>query len=104
MKFFLGASNDSQLIIASQNFSNLDDPLIRRDSLRFAIKDKTGQSYVEKLTLGDLHKNQNLRLQVENSDKWGVKPTIYDMILEDAIREYKTDMIHSEDFCFSEFF
>lgn len=104
MKFFLGASNDSQLIIASQNFSNLDDPLIRRDSLRFVIKDKTGRSYVGKLALGDLHKNQNLRLQVENSDKWGVKPTIYDMILEDAIREYRNNMIHFEDFYFSELF
>jgi len=104
MKFFLGASNDSQLIIASQNFSNLDDPLIRRDSLRFVIKDKTGQSYVGKLALGDLHKNQNLRLQIENSDKWGVKPSISDIILEDAIREYKNNMIHFEDFYFSELF
>ena len=99
MKFFLGASNDSQLIIASQNFSNLDDPLIRR-----VIKDKTGQSYVGKLALGDLHKNQNLRLQIENSDKWGVKPTISDIILEDAIREYKNHTIRFEDFYFSELF
>lgn len=103
-EIFLGASNDSQLIIASQNFSNLDDPLIRRDSLRFVIKDKTGQSYVGKLALGDLHKNQNLRLQIENSDKWGVKPTISDIILEDAIREYKNNMIRFEDFYFSELF
>lgn len=27
---------------------------------------------MEQLNLGDLHKNQNLRLQVENSDRWGV--------------------------------
>lgn len=104
MKFYLGASHDSQLIIASQNFSNLDDPLIRRDSLRFVIKDETGQSYVGKLALGDLHKNQNLRLQIENSDKWGVKPTIYDVFLEDAIRDYRNNMVYHNNFYFGEIF
>ena len=102
MKFYLGASDDSQLIIASQNFSNLDDPLIRRDSLRFVTKDNTGRSTVAKLTLGDLHKNQNLRMQIENSDRWGVKPTIDDMILENAIMEYRTKMDFNNSFYFSE--
>lgn len=104
MKFYLGASDDSQLIIASQNFSNLDDPLIRRDSLRFVTKDNTGRSTVTKLTLGDLHKNQNLRMQIENSDRWGVKPTIDDMILETAIMEYRTKMDFNNSFYFSELF
>lgn len=104
MKFYLGASNDSQLIIASQNFSNLDDPLIRRDSLRFVIKDDAGRSHVAQLALGDLHKNQNLRLQIENSDKWGVKPEIIDDILEDAIIHYKEKMVYNDMFYFSELF
>lgn len=104
MKFYLGASNDSQLIIASQNFSNLDDPLIRRDSLRFVIKDDAGRSHVTQLALGDLHKNQNLRLQIENSDKWGVKPEIFDDILEDAIIHYKEKMVYNDLFYFSELF
>ncbi len=104
MKFYLGASNDSQLIIASQNFSNLDAPLIRRDSLRFVIKDNTGRSHVTQLALGDLHKNQNLRMQVENSDKWGVKPEIFDNILEDAIMNYKDKMVFNDMFYFSELF
>lgn len=102
MKFYLGASDDSQLIIASQNFSNLDDPLIRRDSLRFVVKDNAGQSHVGQLALGDLHKNQNLRLQVENSDKWGVKPDIDNAILDLAIQEYRLNMLLDNSFSFSE--
>ena len=104
MKFYLGASEDSQLIIASQNFSNLDDELLRRDSLRFVIKNEYGESRVEQMNLGDLHKNQNIRTQIENSERWGVKPTIYDMILEDAIREYRNEMVDSKSFYFSELF
>lgn len=104
MKFYLGASDDSQLIIASQNFSNLNDEMLRRDSLRFVIKNEHGESRVEQMNLGALHKNQNLRMQVENSDKWGVKPTIKDMILEKAIREYRAEMVHFDDFYFSELF
>ena len=102
MKFYLGASEDSQLIIASQNFSYLDDPLIRRDSLRFVTKDEMGQSHVTQLALGDLHKNQNLRMQVENSDKWGVKPEIRDNVLEESIREYRENMASENNFSFSE--
>lgn len=104
MKFYLGASEDSQLIIASQNFSNLDDPLIRRDSLRFVTKDGAGRSHVSQLALGDLHKNQNLRLQVENSEKWGVKPTILDEILEEAIKEYREKLVEKSNFYYSELF
>ena len=104
MKFYLGASEDSQLIIASQNFSNLDDPLIRRDSLRFVTKDGAGRSHVSQLALGDLHKNQNLRLQVENSEKWGVKPTILDEILEEAIKEYREKLVEESNFYYSELF
>lgn len=104
MKFYLGASEDSQLIIASQNFSNLDDPLIRRDSLRFVTKDGAGRSHVSQLALGDLHKNQNLRLQVENSEKWGVKPTIVDEILEEAIKEYREKLVEESGFYYSELF
>ena len=104
MKFYLGASYDSQLIIASQNFSNLDDELLRRDSLRFVIKNEHGESRVEQMNLGDLHKNQNLRMQIENSDKWGVRPTIKDMILDDAIRVYRNKMVHFDDSYFSELF
>lgn len=102
MKFYLGASDDSQLIIASQNFSNLDDEMLRRDSLRFVVKNARGESRVTQMNLGDLHKNQNLRMQVENSDRWGVKPAIYDWILEDAIREYRNEMVHSCDSYFSQ--
>lgn len=104
MKFYLGASVDSQLIIASQNFSNLDDKMLRRDSLRFVIKDNHGVSKVEQMNLGDLHKNQNLRLQVETSGRWGVKPPIYDWILEETIHEYTKNMADSSDNYFSELF
>ena len=104
MKFYLGASDDSQLIIASQNFSILDDELLRRDSLRFVVKNERGESHVERMNLGDLHKNQNLRMQVENSDKWGVKPNIVDWILEDAISKYRHEMACSSDSYYSELF
>lgn len=104
MKFYLGASDDSQLIIASQNFSNLDDELLRRDSLRFVVKNERGESHVERMNLGDLHKNQNLRMQVENSDKWGVRPNIVDWILEDAISEYRHGMARSDDSYYGELF
>ena len=96
MKFYLGASDDSQLIIASQNFSNLDDELLRRDSLRFVKKNKVGETEVSKMNLGDLHKNQNLRMQIENSDKWGVKPIIDDDILEKAIKDYHDALVDCE--------
>ena len=43
-------------------------------------------------------------MQIENSEKWGVKPTIDDMILETAIREYRSEMTDFEDFLFSELF
>jgi len=102
MKFYLGASVDSQLIIASQNFSNLDGPLVRRDSLRLVKKEKNGQSHVTQLTLGDLHKNQNLRMQIENSERWGVKPSILDDVLEEAILDYRTKMGLDNIFYFSE--
>jgi hypothetical protein len=104
MKFYLGASEDSQLIIASQNFSNLEDPLIRRDSLRFVKKDKSGRSHVAQLALGALHKNQNLRIQVENSDRWGVRPWIMDDVLEEAILDYRKKMGFGSEFYFSELF
>lgn len=104
MKFYLGASYDSQLIIASQNFSNLDDAMLRRDSLRFVVKNERGESRVEQMNLGDLHKNQNLRMQVENSERWGVKPSIFERILEDAIYEYRKEMVRLSDSYFSELF
>ena len=104
MKFYLGASEDSQLIIASQNFSNLDASLIRRDSLRFVKKNERGESRVEQMNLGDLHKNQNLRMQIENSEKWGVRPSIFDDVLEDAILEYRKKIGLSDYFYFSELF
>ena len=104
MKFYLGSSDDSQLIIASQNFSNLDDEMLRRDSLRFVVKDEHGESRVEQMNLGDLHKNQNLRMQVENSEKWGVKPDIMDWVLEDAIRRYRDGMVRANDSYFSELY
>lgn len=104
MKFYLGASEDSQLIIASQNFSNLDASLVRRDSLRFVKKDKSGRSHVAQLALGDLHKNQNLRIQVENSERWGVRPWIMDDVLEEAILDYRKKIGTDGDFSFSELF
>jgi hypothetical protein len=68
------------------------------------IKNEHGESRVEQMNLGDLHKNQNLRMQIENSDKWGVRPTIKDMILDDAIRVYRNKMVHFDDSYFSELF
>ena len=104
MKFYLGASEDSQLIIASQNFSTLDDEMLRRDSLRFVMKNEHGESRVEQMNLGDLHKNQNLRMQIVNGDKWGVKPDIDDDYLEEAIRDYRKEMTVIADSYFSELF
>ena len=63
-----------------------------------------GESRVEQMNLGDLHKNQNLRMQVENSEKWGVKPTIDEIILEDTIREYRREIMSNDNSFFSELF
>lgn len=104
MKFFLGVATDAQLIIASQNFSSLDEATIRRDSLRFVVKNKYGESRVDQLALGALHKNQNLRNQVENNPQWGVMPTINDVILENAIMEYKSRAPRDGDDYYSELF
>ena len=78
--------------------------MLRRDSLRFITKNVHGESRVEQMNLGDLHKNQNLRMQVENSEKWGVKPTIDEMILEDTIREYRREVMRNDNSFFSELF
>lgn len=104
MKFFLGVASDAQLIIASQNFSNLDESTIRRDSLRFVVKNKYGESRVDQMSLGALHKNQNLRHQVENSAQWGVLPTINEVILKQAIFEYKGKTRRDGDNYYSELF
>ena len=57
---------------------------------------------MEQLNLGDLHKNQNLRLQVENSDRWGVKPAIDELVLEEAIAEYRQKLVYEDSFYYSE--
>lgn len=104
MKFYLGTAKDAQLIISSQDFSHLDDPLLRRDSLRIVMKDHHGVSHVESMKLGDIHKNMNLRHYVETSDKLNVLPTIDDIMLEAAIQDYKAEMLKSGDNYYGELF
>lgn len=56
LKFFIGASQNSQLIISTQDYSLLDFDIIRRDSIRFLVKDVAAEAHVQSINLSLLHK------------------------------------------------
>ena len=60
LKFFLGVDQYGQFIITTQDYSFLESDLVRRDSVRLAVKNEYGVSTIENLSLKDIHKNLSL--------------------------------------------
>ena len=85
LKFFLGVDQFGQLIISTQDYSFLDSELVRRDSLRLAVKDEYGVSTIENLALKDVHKNLSLPKYLSSNNKFGQLPKIKTEITEKAI-------------------
>ena len=76
LKFFIGASNDSQLIISTQDYSLLDFDVIRRDAIRFLVKDDAAEAHVDSINLSLLHKNSSLRHYVSKMNLYKQIPQI----------------------------
>ena len=85
LKFFLGVDQFGQLVISTQDYSFLDSELVRRDSLRLAVKDEYGVSTIENLALKDVHKNLSLPKYLSSNNKFGQLPKIKTEITEKAI-------------------
>ena len=93
ISFFLATAKEAQLVIASQNYSFMDMEYIRRDSVRFINKDSLGESHVGAISLGTLHKNQNLRKSVSSVNTWYQLPEIDLTRLEESIAEYHSHFL-----------
>jgi AAA15 family ATPase/GTPase len=88
LKFFLGIDKYGQFIITTQDISLLDSELVRRDSVRLAVKDKYGVSTIENLTLKDIHKNLSLPKYLSTNNKYGQLPKISPESIEKAIKAF----------------
>jgi AAA15 family ATPase/GTPase len=85
LKFFLGIDKFGQFVITTQDNSFLGSELVRRDSVRLAVKDEYGVSTIENLTLKDIHKNLSLSKYLSTNNKFGQLPKIKPEIIERAI-------------------
>lgn len=90
MKFFIGASNNSQLIISTQDYSLLDFEVIRRDSIRFLIKNEDAETEVKSIELSKLHKNSNLRHYVSKNKYYKQLPEMDDKLFDELLLLYKS--------------
>ena len=89
LKFFLGIDKYGQFIITTQDNSLLDSELVRRDSVRLAVKDEYGVSNIENLALKDIHKNLSLPKYLSTNNKYGQLPNINSETIEKAIDAFK---------------
>jgi AAA15 family ATPase/GTPase len=85
LKFFLGIDQYGQFVITTQDNSFLGSELVRRDSVRLAVKDEYGVSSIENLSLKDIHKNLSLSKYLTTNNKFGQLPAIKPEIIERAI-------------------
>lgn len=85
LKFFLGIDQYGQFLITTQDNSFLGSELVRRDSVRLAVKDEYGVSTIENLTLKDIHKNLSLSKYLSTNNRFGQLPMIKSEILERAV-------------------
>lgn len=90
MKFFIGASNNSQLIISTQDYSLLDFEVVRRDSIRFLIKNEDAETEVKSIELSKLHKNSNLRHYVSKNKYYKQLPEMDDKLFDELLLLYKS--------------
>ena len=85
LKFFLGIDKHGQFVITTQDFSLLDSDLVRRDSVRLAVKDEFGISRIDNLSLKDIHKNLSLPKYLSSNNRFGQLPRIDPEIVEKTI-------------------
>lgn len=89
LKFFIGASQNSQLIISTQDYSLLDFDIIRRDSIRFLVKDVAAEAHVQSINLSLLHKNSSLRHYVSKMNVYEQLPNMDEALFVELLRIYK---------------
>ena len=89
LKFFLGVDRYGQFVITTQDYSFLESDLVRRDSVRLAIKDKYGVSTIENLSLKDIHKNLSLPKYLATNNKYMQLPKLNPEIFEKAVELFK---------------
>ena len=87
---FIGASNNSQLIISTQDYSLLDFEVVRRDSIRFLIKNEDAETEVKSIELSKLHKNSNLRHYVSKNKYYKQLPEMDDKLFDELLLLYKS--------------
>lgn len=88
LKFFLGIDKYGQFVITTQDISLLDSDLVRRDSVRLAVKDEYGVSMIENLAPKDIHKNLSLPKYLSTNNKFGQLPDIKPEVVERAIENF----------------
>ena len=89
LKFFLGVDQKGQFVITTQDFSFLESDLVRRDSVRLAVKDEYGVSTIENLSLKDIHKNLSLPKYLSTNNKYMQLPKLNPEIFEKAVELFK---------------
>lgn len=90
LKFFIGSSNDSQLIISTQDYSLLDFDVIRRDAIRFLVKDDSAEAHVDSINLSLLHKNSSLRHYVSKMNLYKQIPEMNDKLFNELLLLYRS--------------
>lgn len=88
LKFFFGIDQYGQFVITTQDYSLLDSELVRRDSVRLAVKDEYGVSAIENLAPKDIHKNLSLPKYLSTNNKFGQLPDIKPEVVERAIETF----------------
>ena len=61
LQMFLILSEESQLVIASQDLMLTDMEYLRRDAVRWIKKNRRGESVIDKINQSEVHKNKSLR-------------------------------------------
>lgn len=89
LKFFLGIDKFGQFVVTTQDISLLYSDLVRRDSVRLAVKDEYGVSTIENLALKDIHKNLSLAKYLSTNNRFGQLPDIKPEVVERAIFTFK---------------
>lgn len=89
LKFFLGVDQYGQFIITTQDYSFLESDLVRRDSVRLAVKNEYGVSTIENLSLKDVHKNLSLPKYLATNNKYMQLPKLNRVLFEKAVELFK---------------
>ena len=90
LRFFIGAAQDAQIIISTQDYSLLDFDIIRRDAIRFLIKDENAEAHVESINLSLLHKNSSLRHYVSKMNIYKQIPEMNEDLFGELLKLYRT--------------